>query len=190
MTSARLLTRALGYLRRERGSAAVEFAIWIACLVPIVANALDLGIYAFEKVQVSAAGQSAAQAAWTTWYANACTYPTKTVANCGGNGTISTAVGNAINQSTVLGLASPSQITEVTANETSGYYCPLATTNALTVVTPAGGNCPSGSANAGAKVGFYYKLQVRFTYRPLFGAASVASLLGTTMTQDTWIRLQ
>ncbi|MGZ3274214.1 MAG: hypothetical protein ACXU8Z_10655, partial [Caulobacteraceae bacterium] len=152
-------------------------------------NVVDLGVYGFERVQLANAAQSAAQAAWTTWYANSCTYPTKTISNCGGNGTISAAITNAIKQSSVLGLASPAQFSQGTPTDSAGYYCPATTTNVLTSVGSST-SCPSGSANQGAASGYYDVIRVTFTYHPLFGSASVANLLGTTMIQDTYIRLQ
>ena len=188
MTRFRLTEILVGYLRRERGGAAVEFAIWTMLLVPIIVNVMDIGIYGFQRVQLSNAGQSGAQAAWTIWYANKCTYPTKTIGNCGGNNTISTAVTNAIKQSSVMGLASPAQFAQGTPTDAPGYYCPATTTNVLTSVGSA--TCPAGSANQGAAAGYYDVIRVTFTYQPLFAAASVVSLLGATMTQDTYIRLQ
>jgi hypothetical protein len=143
-------------------------------------------------VQVANAGQAAAQAAWTTAVATPCTTANGGLStsssprsSCTG---VSSAITDAIAQSSALGGAG-SQITETTANEAYGYYCPAATTYVLTSTSGAT-TCPGTTADSGAPAGFYYKIEVTYTYHPLFGAASVTSLLGTSMTQDTWIRLQ
>jgi Flp pilus assembly protein TadG len=203
MSLRRLTERVRAYTRRENGAAAAEFAIWLTLLAPVVINVVDLAVYAYDRVQVANAGQSAAQAAWAIANSTPCTIANNGLdtsknpsSSCTG---LDTAVNDAIAQSSVLGGASPGQITRPSTTsggknptttytgEAYGYYCPAKTTYTLT--STAGTTCSASAVNA-ATSGYYYKIRVTFTYRPLFGGASVTNLLGTTMTQDTWIRLQ
>jgi hypothetical protein len=192
----RLIRRLRSYGSGEEGIAAVEFAIWLIVLVPILINVVDLAFYAYARVQVANAGQASAQAAWSIWNAKGCSYSTNTVANCGGNGTISTAITDAINQSSAIGGLSSAPITENTSNEVTGYFCPTSTGGlAMDGASPGVATCPSSYgvntfSNSGAKAGYYYMIEVTYTYHPLFPAAAVTRIIGTTITHDTWIRLQ
>jgi hypothetical protein len=169
-----------GYLAGEEGAAVAEFAIWLTILVPAIINAADIGLYSYARTQVTNAAQAGAQAAWTTAQSAKCTFsPTQGTSNCTG---LSAAVTSAISNSSVLGAAS-TPVQEQISGETEGYYCADVTSGALK---------PSSTVTCGSAAGYYYKVEVTYTYRPLFGRATVigAGLLNPTMTQDAWIRLQ
>jgi hypothetical protein len=46
------------------------------------------------------------------------------------------------------------------------------------------------SSTTGGSAGYYYRVNVSFTYTPIFKGATVTSLLNTTITQDSWMRLK
>jgi hypothetical protein len=80
---------------------------------------------------------------------------------------------------------------------TEGYYC-TSSTGVLTVVGSTGSfgsaltssaptSCPTGSLTTSP--GDYISVTVSYTYAPVFSHASVASLLGTTITSTAWLRL-
>src|SRR5579863_6244611 len=56
--------RIRSFRRNERGAAAVEFAVILSLLVIPLLNAIDLGVYAFDYMEVRHAAQSAAQSVW------------------------------------------------------------------------------------------------------------------------------
>lgn len=162
------------FLGHERGAAAAEFAIWAVILVPAVVNAVDVGFYAWDKTQVSNAAQAGVQAAFAAW-AN-CASATST-SGCTG---FSTQVSRAITNSSFIG----GSVSQGTASASEGYYCADVSTGALV------SNGTSSSCSTGAIAGYYFPLKVTFTYTPLFRGATVTSLLNTTMSQESWIRLK
>jgi Flp pilus assembly protein TadG len=175
---------------REDGGAAVEFAIWLAVLAPAMIGAIDIGLYGYQRVQVANAAQALAQAVFTASTKAGCTYSTSngpTSSNC--SALTTSFKNNAINGSSSL--AASGQITENAGGETYGYYCVNSTTGALVSNASAStpGTCSASGVIAGT-AGYYYKVEVKFTYAPLFGGISVASILGTSIIQDSWIRLQ
>jgi Flp pilus assembly protein TadG len=173
MTSRSMFTRLRRYGRNTHGAAAAEFAIWLVVLVPAVLNALDVGFYAYDKMQVANAAQAGAQAAYAAW-AN-CLAQTQT-SNCSG---FSTAVSTAITNSSFIG----GSVSKGTTTSTEGYYCADVATGSL-ASNGTSTTCPSG-----ATAGYYYPLRVTFTYIPMIKGATITNLLNTTMTQDSWIRL-
>ena len=48
-----------GFLRDDRGTAAIEFAAVAMLLVVILGNAVDFGVYQYRSMQVQEAAQSA-----------------------------------------------------------------------------------------------------------------------------------
>jgi Flp pilus assembly protein TadG len=149
------------------GAAAAEFAIWLSVLVPAMLNVVDIGIYAWDKMQVSNAAQSAVQAVWTYC-------PTTPVStNC------DTKISDAISGASGL----KTSVQEDTTQRQEGYACPVSGTlqwNASGVTT-----CSSGKT-----AGYYFKTQVTYAYRPVFTGISVASLLSTPITQSAWTRIK
>ena len=180
MRRSRILRRRAPYTRSEEGIAAVEFAIWTALLVPVVVSAIDLGMYAYDKIQVANAGQTAVQAAWAYWYANCSAQTTTTGCDAvSPSGSFTNAVKYAITQSSNLGVSAPSSVTRGSASVTEGTYC------ANTSGQLATSGCPTGWTS-----GYYYALTVTYTYHPLFSGASVTGLLPGTISQTSWVRLK
>jgi Flp pilus assembly protein TadG len=164
------------YVRSEDGVSAVEFAIWTAVLAPMLVSVIDLGIYAYDKVQVANASQSAVQAGWAYWNANCTSLATTTACDTANSSGFSTAVKRAIPQASALRVTAPAS---VVPGSSEGSYC--ANTSGKLVTT----GCPTGWVK-----GYYYALTVTYTYHALFGSASVASLLPATISQTSWTRLK
>lgn len=171
-----------------KGSAAVEFVLWLAVLIVPVLSAVDVGVYAFQRMQVQIASQAAAQTAWHLCDTSA-KLPAVTT-TCGGS--LQTAMSKAA-QNTSLG-------TGATVTATSeGWYCPDAT-NTLQLVGTSGtfGSGPVAPTPldchtvVGAHTnvpGDYIKVTVSYAYAPLFTGLSVGGLLTTPISQTTWMRL-
>jgi Flp pilus assembly protein TadG len=159
----------LSSLRRFRadqgGAAAVEFALWLSLTLYPLLNVVDFAMYAYERTQVENSAQMAVQVASTA---------------CGQQSAIPVltycsnlpSMMNASAQSTSLG----SQVTVV-----ARYEC---NAGSVTVNSAGGANpaCPSTS-------GDYVGVAVTYTYTPLFHAATVASLLGTSISRTYWTRV-
>jgi hypothetical protein len=136
-------------------------AIWLIVLVPAMLNAFDLGTYIFQQMQVRHAAQMAVQAAFTT-----CSQQgyTSVSTQCSG---FSSAVSNA-SQGTSLGAS-------VSASSSEGDYC----------VSNAGALTKTGCSTTG----HYVLVTATYTYAPLFSNVSMASLLSSTISQTSWIRM-
>lgn len=163
-----------------RAAAAVEFALPAMLLVVGLLNAVDVGYYAFIRMEVENAAQVGAQAAWKTCYDPSSMLPA--TQNCTG---LNTAITTAI-QSTSLG----SSVLLASGYPTEGYYC-VDSSNTLQSVgslssKPA--NC-SGVGNASTSPGDYIQVGVTYAYAPLF-VVSVMSASGiTSITKTSWMRL-
>lgn len=179
--------RWFAYRRDTRGSAAAEFAMWLGILVLPVLNAIDLGFYAYQSMQVQQAAQSAAQTAFSL--CNATTAPVAT--NCSN---LNTELNTAF-KSTSLG----TDVVWSTSSE--AWYC-VNTSDALTISGTAATINPSGSNSAGsmaataptcangAKAGDYVLLSVSHTFKPIFaGTSIVTGVLPATITQTAWMRV-
>ena len=180
----------------RRGAAAVEFALWLAFLIVPTLNAIDLGFYAFQAIQVREAAQSAAQAAEALCSPQ--TFVPAAAPNCTSANTppgLSTALTNAA-QSTSLG----STVTVSTSATKSfeGWYCSNTTggltlvgsTWPLTATSAPGPPACSGTVSKNIDTaGDYITVNVTYTFHPLFAGASVASLLSSTISQSASMRL-
>ena len=156
------------YAGDRSGLASFETALWLAALVPVLCSIVDLGTYAFLRMQVENATQVGAQAAWSN-----CSSPP--ITNCA---TLTTAVDTAI-QSTTLGTA----VTRSGA-VTGQYYCPDINTKILTA------NGTSTSCSGGRTAGYYAQVSTTYTFRPMFPAASMGALLPAAITKTAWTRLK
>lgn len=194
----------LRYWREQRGAAAIEFAIILSLLVVPMMSVVDVGVYTFSKIQVENAAQSAAQTLWATctsasnWpFSNYCTQiqtGTSTTMS------VSAAVTSAAQQTSLGSNVTVSSITD-------GYYCTAQKTatgvqsivlvsssgtfsSPLTSATTSCGSAPSGSTwSGGSSPGEYATVTVSYTYKPMFGGISVASLLTTPITKTATIRI-
>jgi len=179
-----------GYLGDRRGAVALEFALWLGLLTVPLLNAIDLGFYAFQAIQVREAADVAAQAAEVL--CSPLDVPAATKCT-----NLSTQLTSAA-QSTSLG----THVTVSTATSKSweGYYC-ANKTGGLTVVSgdtwnlstgtppssvPSCSGTVTGNSNNASD---YIVVNVTYSFKPLFGAVSVAGLLGSTISQTAWMRL-
>jgi len=163
-----------------RGIAAVEFALGSLVLIIGVLNAVDVGYYAFQRMEVETAAQAGAQAAWATCFDTSAMLPA--TQNCAGlNNAITTAI-----QGTSLG----GDVKLATGFPSEGYYC--AATGGLQSVGSLA-NKPADCTAAGSPglaPGDYVQVGVTFPYAPLFPGFSVMGALGiTTITTTSWMRL-
>ncbi|HET9159731.1 MAG TPA: TadE/TadG family type IV pilus assembly protein [Caulobacteraceae bacterium] len=172
------------YARRQHGAAAAEFGVFVLILAPLILNLVDMGYYAYVRMQVENAAQAGAQAA----YANCIATPPS--ASCEPN--LSTAIDNAVH-GTSLGTKvswtnKPSGgNTMFTGSSPKGVdrYCPITATNTLSYTNSPSTNCSSTAASPG----YYAKVSVSYTYRPVFSGATIASLFPSTITATTYQRL-
>jgi uncharacterized membrane protein len=167
-----------GFLHQTRGAAAIEFAFIALTLVVCVMNAVDIGLYLYQRMEVENATQMAARAAW-----QACdlTHLPATV-NCP---TLTTAIGKGVH-GTSLGTA----VSLASGYPTEGYYC-IDQTGALTNVSDVSQK-PSNCQAVGAPTvtpSDYIVVQTNFTYAPMFPGLSVAGLFQTAVTKTAYMRL-
>ena len=176
-----------GFGRDVRGAAAVEFALWTVALTVPALSALDLGMFAVRRMQVEQAGHAGAAAAWRL-----CDSADKLPAtqNCPG---LAAALATAV-QSTPLG----ANVALGAGSPREGYYC----ADAGGVLRPAGAawllgetppprpaDCAAVTPASTTPPADYIQVTVTYDYAPMFGVASVVSLLPTEITRTAWRRL-
>ena len=174
--SRRLLVRLAG---DNSAMATVEFALTAGLIITAMANAVDVATYYFHRMEVQNATQMGAQAAWQT--CDTTKLPATT--NCPG---LSAAVTAGI-QASSLGTA----VTLQSGSPAEGYYC-LNATNALqymSAVTSKPADC-SAAGNAAGKPVDYIKVQTSYVHTPIFGSASVTTLLPSPITAMSLMRLE
>jgi Flp pilus assembly protein TadG len=171
------------YARGTRGAAAAEFALVLTLLSIPVLNVVDLGMYAYQRMELQNGAQMGAQAAIAM--APNCTLPL-TTGSCSGSyaSTIAAAA-----HSTSLG-------TQVTVTSTTEeYWCVNPSTNQLQQVgtaasPPSPFNCTAAGNTTDPTPGDYIRVTASYSYAPVFTGVSVASLLTTPITDTVWMRLQ
>jgi len=178
LTRSRALFSGLGC--NTRGTAAIEFAGAATLLIVGLLNAVDLGYYEYQRMEVENAAEAGAQAAWKTCYDQTVMLPA--TQNCAG---LTRAITTAI-QSTSLGAA----VSLGPGYPTEGYYC-VNSSNALQSVgslssRPA--DCSAvGSPNASP--GDYIQVEVTFKYAPLFGITVMRAWGISSISMTSWMRL-
>lgn len=171
------------YRSDQRGAAAVEFALVLTLMTIPILNAIDLAMYAWDRMQTDNAAQVAVQAAWTTCKSADLPATPNSYALCSGMpGAVTRAV-----QSTSLGTAVTWSLTD------EGYYC-ITTAGSLTRVADASSkSVPADcSKNGGQKSdipGDYVLITTSYTYSALFSGVSIASVLSSPITRTAWMRL-
>jgi Flp pilus assembly protein TadG len=177
----RIIDQALGsFWSDERAVAAVEFAAPALLLAVGLLNAIDVGYYAYKRMEVENAAQVGAQAAWKTCYDSSTMLPA--TQNCAG---LNTAITTAI-QSTSLGTS----VSLADGYPIEGYYCATSSNTLQSVgsLSSKPANC-SGAGDASTSPGDYIQVGVTFAYAPLF-AISVMSVSGIkSITKTSWMRL-
>ena len=167
------------YLREQRGAAAVEFAMMLGLFTIALPSAIDLGIYAYDSMQVNTSAQMAVQAMWA-----GCSQFPVTSSCSGAQTTLSTAA----HQSSLGSQVSVSSSTEsYSCTNSSGALYPKATG---TFASPLGANSYTcASADQTSYPGDYMSATVTYAYTPVFANISVATLLGTSITSTATMRL-
>ncbi|HWE48091.1 MAG TPA: TadE/TadG family type IV pilus assembly protein [Caulobacteraceae bacterium] len=169
--------RVRSFGREEKGLAAIEFALIAGTLSIGLLNAVDVGVYAFKKMEVENASQMGAQAAWKT--CDTSHIPATTA--CSG---LSTAVTQAV-QATSLG----THVTLASGYPSEGYYC-VNSSGALVYVAAVSSKPSSCSSVGGTSApADYIVIQTTYTYAPIFPGVTVASTFATTLTKTTYMRL-
>jgi Flp pilus assembly protein TadG len=179
------------YLREQNGAAAVEFTLMLGLFTISLPSVVDLGVYAYDNMQVQNSAQMGAQAIWA-----ACSQLPAT--DSGSCPTAQSALNAAVSR-TALGTA----VAVPSGGVTEGYYCAGSSgtlvnadtngktgdfTTSLTSAVPSPPtSCPSGSLTTSP--GEYIKVNVSFSYSPVFANASVGRLLGTSIQGTAWMRL-
>lgn len=166
--------------RDARATAAIEFGGAASLLIIGTLNAIDLGYYMYNRLQVENAAQVGAQAAWKTCSDQSRDLPA--TVNCSGlNAAITAAI-----QSTSLG----ANVTLASGYPTEGYYC----VNASNVLQSVGSlsakptNC-SAAGNSSAVPGDYVQISVTYSFAPLFGLSVMSTWGVKSITTTTWTRL-
>lgn len=162
----------------ERGAAAVEFALIGLALIIGFLNMIDIGRYAYSRMEVADAAQVGGQAIW-----KACGVSNvPATINCPGmTSALTTGV-----QSTSLG----SQVSVASGYPTEGWYC-VDGAGALTYVSAAAtnpGNC--AAVDSPALPGDYVVIKTTYAYSVLFSGLSVAAALPSSITSTTYMRVQ
>jgi len=173
--------RKLRSLRKDRrGTAAIEFAGMAMVLVVGVLNAVDLGYYMYQRMEVENAAEVGAQAAWQTCYDQSTMLPATT--NCSGlNAAITAAI-----HSTSLGSA----VSLASGYPTEGYYC-VNSSNQLQAVGSLSAkpiDC-SAAGNSNMGPGDYIQVGVTYTYAPLFGITVMTASGINSISMTSWMLL-
>ena len=161
-----------------RGLAAIEFALIVSFLGIAILNVSDIAVYLYDEMQVQNATQMGARAAFVTCDL---THLPATTACAGLNSAVTTAV-----HSTSLG----SSVSLNGAAPTEGYYC-VNSSGALVFVSAVSSK-PANCASVGVATGTpgdYVEVQTTYTFSPIFAGASIGSLLPTSITATSWVRL-
>ena len=160
------------------GLATIEFGMIVGFLAVAVLNVADISAYLFDKLQVNEATQMGAQAAWAACDLN---HVPATIKCPNLNNAVATAI-----RSTSLG----NSVALVSGFPSEGFYCVNASGN-LQYMAPVSSppNDCSGAGNGGVASADYVQVQATYRYTPIFGGASVVSLLPSTITSTSWVRL-
>jgi len=170
---ARIACFCRSYRTDRRGAAAAEFALVLVLLVVPTLNVVDAGMYAYQRMELDNAAQTAAQKVRST-----CNIPSLLPAktNCPGFGGAVTSGA----QSTPLGNA-------VSVSSVEGNYC--VDSSGLLVSAGTAKNCSAVNPTSGDSPGDYIQITASYTYTPFFSAVSLASLLTSPITRTAWMRL-
>jgi Flp pilus assembly protein TadG len=162
----------------RRGVSGIEFGLVGGSLCLLLLNGVDVARYFYSRMQVENAAQMGAQAAWKS--CDPAKLPAKT--QCSG---LTNAVTAAV-QSTSLG----SKVSLRSGSPSEGYYC-LDKFNALQPVGSLSARPVDCSATAMPHLvpGDYIKVDVTYSYTPLFLDLTLARLFETPVTKTAYMRL-
>lgn len=168
------------FRKDQRGVAAIEFAFLVGFLSLAMLNVTDVATYLYQRMEVENSAEMGAAAAFKT--CDQTHVPATT--NCTG---LSAAVTAAV-QATSLG----TNVTLQSGSPSEGWYC-VNSSGVLQLMTTTMGSKPSNCSAAGMaslQPGDYVKVQVTYTYTPIFTGISVGGLLPATVTKTTLVRMQ
>jgi len=193
----RFWTSVLAYARDGRGAAAVEFAVVLPLLTLPLLNVVDLGVYAYQRMQLENAALTGADQVRVLCN----TAPSKPPATGTDCGVTTTQVTNFIHNTSLgssVSLAATSPVVEA-------YYCILTNGALQQVGTPgspgsppslAGSTCSAYSAPQGqqwsnptAAPGDYILVSVTYPFTPVFSSVSIVGLLASSITATGWSRV-
>lgn len=168
------------YLRERRGAAAVEFALMLGVFTASLPSVIDLGIYAYDSMQVHHSAQMALQAVWA-----ACSNLPVT-SQCNSTGSAALTAGA---QQTSLGtnVTVSSSTESFSCTNSSGALYTIATGTFSSAIATNSSQCATSDLTT--LPGDYLTTTVTYTYTPVFSHMSVASLLGTTISATSTMRL-
>lgn len=169
-------------LRDEGGAAAVEMALVMVAFSSLMLNGVEVARYYYAQMQLQNATQMAGQAVWKVCDTAG---EAPVTVNCSAR---TTAITNAL-QSTSLG----SNVTLSTGFPTEAYYCAHITTGVLTSVGPVTSPKPATCSPTGSAAdtpGDYLVIQAQYTYAPIFRGITIGSLMSTSMTATTRMRIR
>jgi Flp pilus assembly protein TadG len=166
----------------QHGVAGIEFALVASTLCTLLLSGIEVARYAYTVMQVQNAAQMGAHSVW-----KACD-PTKELpatTKCKG---LRAAVAAAI-KSTTLG----DSVTLQQNSPSEAYYC-LNNANSLipTSGIPLGSkpsNCNAVTGAQAGQPGDYIRVDVTYTYRPLFLDFTLGRLFDGQITKTTYMRL-
>jgi Flp pilus assembly protein TadG len=192
------------YVHSEGGSSAVEFALVISIFALAIPSVVDVGVFAYNTMQVRNSAQMGAQALWA-----ACTkLPVTDSTACP---TAKTAVTEAVRRTSLGSLVSVAD-----ANVVESYRCTnasgvlqnavknsgntytddntntgtLASGSSLSTRVPSPPTtCPDPTNSKTTVPGNYVYVTVTYAYTPVFPRVSVANLLPSTISGRAWMRL-
>jgi Flp pilus assembly protein TadG len=172
----RRIGRLFHRLRRdERGVAAIEFAFIAGTLAVAILNTVDVGMYAFKKMEVENASQMGGQAAWKTCDLQHLPATTQ----CSGLTSAVTTAVHATSLGSSVGLSGP----------TEGYYC-VNSSGALVYASDVSTKPANCSAYGGtSSPGDYVVVQATYAYAPLFPGITVAHFFSSTISKTTYMRV-
>lgn len=170
-----------------RGVAGIELALTAPLLALGLLNAVDVGFYAYRRMEVENAAEVGAQEAWNFCHdANGSMAFLPATQNCPG---LNTAITTAIQSTTLQNKVTLASGTgAINPNPGEGYYC-VNGSNAL--VLQGSVSSPPTNCSIGVAPGDYIQVQVTYPYKPLFpGPISVMSVSGiSSITKTTWMRM-
>ncbi len=169
-------------LRDQKGAAAIELAMVMATLASVMMNGVEISRWYFNRMELQNATQMAAQAVW-----KACDSPAKlpVTVRCSAR---TAAINNAL-QSTSLG----TRVTLASGFPTEAYYCVATSDGTLTNVGSVSNAKPVNCSPTGPTSdtpGDYIVIQAQYTYSPIFRNITIGSLLPTTVTSRTMMRVR
>jgi hypothetical protein len=176
----------------RRGVAGIDFSFTALILALGVLNAIDVGYYIYQRMEVEYAAEAGAQAAYNTCI------PPCTDLSCPPQQLPATQSCPALNSAITTAIQSTSlnrnnkSVSLVSGYPAEGYYC-INSSNVLQYVGSVSQSAPadcSAAGNASASPGDYIQVQVTYPYTPLFSGLSVMSAMGiSSITKTSWMRL-